>query len=208
MSASRLLLPVLVLSLFSQYQVGGAAPDLSKKYAMILSSILEGRVMDEGSAYAEAEGYVVTDKRNITLHDFGSGYAVEGTFRSPQAGRVTLNLMDESEDNIILHVDARYNWYTSKEVLVLNTHTVNGGWGQEEKPLTTNFDFTPNVRVTVRVEAEAGRFSIFCNGRYVDYYNHRLPVNEVKKIQLIYEDDNENPIGELESLAVIFPPRE
>ena len=137
MSASRLLLPVLVLSLmFSQYPVGRAAPDLSKKYAMILSSILEGRVMDEGSAYAE--DYVVTDKRNITLHDFGSGYAVEGTFRSPQAGRVTLNLMDESEDNIILHVDARYNWYTSKEVLVLNTHAVNGGWGQEEKPSTTN----------------------------------------------------------------------
>ena len=180
MATPKLFLPILVLSLFAQYSVGQVAPD----------------------------GSVVTYKHNITVHDFGSGYAVEGTFRSPQAGRVTLNLVDDSEDNIILHVDARYNWYTSKEVLVLNTHTVNGGWGQEERPLTTNFDFTPDVRVTVRVEAEDSSFLIFCNGRYVDYYNHRLPVTEVKKVQLIYEDDNENPTGELESLAVFFPPRE
>ena len=75
-----ILLPVLVLtmlSLFSQYPVGRAAPDNN---AMILLSILEVRDMNEEPSprpTLKELASMVTDKRNITLHDLG--LAVEGT---------------------------------------------------------------------------------------------------------------------------------
>ena len=88
--------------------------------------------------FAEVAQTEVVDRRNITLAEFGDGFAVEGTFTAPNAGRVSMNLMDELGENIILHVDAQY-WYYSERALVLNALHRDSGWGPEKR--SYRFDF-------------------------------------------------------------------
>lgn len=148
----------------------------------------------------EAAQTEVVDRRNITLDEFDVGLAVEGTFIAPDAGRVSMNLMDELGKTIILHVDARYDWYSSHEVLVLNTF--KGSWGAEQRP--PRFDFTPGIPVKVRVEAGPEHFRIFCNCEEIAYYKYRLPVTLVKVIELVFQDHHSTQYAELKSLAIIY----
>ena len=140
--------------------------------------------------------------RHIVLDDFGVGSAVKMTYLAPNKGRVSLNLMDEVENSIVLHVDARYDWSYSVEKLVLNSYSANVGWGSELKP--QGFDFTPGILVTVRVETEADRFIIYCNDREIGQFEYRLPVTSVKKLQVIFEDNNAEQKAEFRSLAFYF----
>ena len=140
--------------------------------------------------------------REIVLDDFGIGSAIKMTYLAPTKGRVSLNLMDEVEKDIVLHVDARYDWYSSVKQLVLNAYEAGVGWGSELKP--AGFDFTAGILVTTRVEAEADRFIIYCNDREVGQFEYRLPVTSVKKVQVIFEDNNAEQKAEFRSLAVHF----
>ena len=149
----------------------------------------------------EAAQTEVVDRRRITLEEFDVGFAVEATFMAPDAGRVSLNLMDETGQNIIIHVDARYNWYSSREVLVLNT-LMSGSWGPEQRP--PGFDFTPGIPVKVRVEAGPEHFRIFCNCEEVAYYKYRLPADKVKVMELVFQDHHSTQAAELKSLAIFF----
>ena len=214
MNGMKLTPPMLFLSvlvLLSQYEIGHTSPGpVSREHARILSSLLgeqkrlsQHPMFDDNNNMVYIDSLEVIDKRNITLSDFGPGYAVEGTFTAPSAGRVTMNLMDAFEENIIFHVDARYNWNSSYRVLVLNSMTNGEGWGEEKRSF--NFDFTSGIEVTVRVEANDLGFTIFCNDQESESYNHRLDVTAVRKIQMIYEDYSDNEFAKLESLAVFFP---
>ena len=140
--------------------------------------------------------------RQIVLDDFGVGSSVEVTYIAPSKGRVSLNLMDEVEKNILLHVDARYDWSYSVETLVLNSYEAGVGWGNELKP--EGFDFTPGKTVAMWIEAEADRFIIYSNDRKIGQFEYRLPVTSVKKVQVIFEDNNAEEKAEFTSLAFYF----
>ena len=142
--------------------------------------------------------------RHIVVDDFGVGSAVEMTYMSPSKGRVTLNLMDETEENIMLHVDARYKWSYYVDTLIVNYHKKGKGWILSERLTPEGFDFTPGMLVTVRVEAEADKYIIYCNDREIAQYEHRLPVTSVKKVQAVFEDNNAEQKAELRSLAFYF----
>ena len=144
-----------------------------------------------------------TYKRQIVLDEFEIGSAVKITFRAPSKGRVSTNLMDEAGENVVLHVDARYYWYSSVKQLVLNAYEAGVGWGTEKKP--SGFDFTPGILVTVRIETEQDRFIVYCNDREVGQFEYRLPVTSVKKVQVIFEDNDAEPKAEFKSMAVYFP---
>ena len=167
-------------------------------------------IQDEPSARPGLERFVYaadipsygTYHRHIILDDFGVGSAVGAYYVAPNKGRVSLNLIDEAEENIVLHVDARYRWSSAVDSLVLNTYEAGVGWGSEEKP--DGFDFTPGILVTVHVVAEADSFTIFCNGLLIGHYEYRLPVTSVKKLQVVFEDNNAEQQAEFKSLYVYF----
>ena len=62
----------------------------------------------------------------ISVDSLSSG-AVEAVYQSPNKGRVSLNLLNSNNDTLI-HVDARFDWYGWMNILVLNSKTANGGW--------------------------------------------------------------------------------
>lgn len=153
--------------------------------------------------FVEAAQTEVVDKRTIALDDFDDGYVVEWTFLAPDAGRVSMNLKDELGKDVILHVDARYNWYSSNNVLVLNTF--HGSWYPEQRP--GGFDFTPGILVKMRVEAGQDRFRIFSNTHQIAEYQYKLPVTSVKMVEMIFQDHHSTEKAKLKSITVSFAPR-
>lgn len=106
----------------------------------------------------------------IVLTKFEVGMAIEVTYITPDNGRPTMNLKDDS-GNIVLHVNPRWD----EKVFVLNTH--KKGWGHEERP--RGFDFSSGVPITIRVEAKSDHFVILVNGNVIHYYKYRIPVNDI-----------------------------
>ena len=129
---------------------------------------------------ANAQNFNISN-HYILVDDFGVGSTVEMSYKAPLKGRVRLNLIDEAEGNIVLHVDVRYD---QGGTLALNTFKAGVGWLEE---LTLKgFDFTPWNLVTVRVRAETDKYIIYCNDHEIGQYEHRLPVTSVKKVQVIF----------------------
>lgn len=220
----RSLLPVMVLSVMVvlSYQFHGVqahgggyyanSVQAQGYYADVLSAMMEDGEPDTHPSpnpmfqeFVEAAQTEVVDRRTITLDDFGDGYVVEWTFLAPDAGRVSMNLKNELGKDIILHVDARYNWYSSNKVLVLNTFN-QGSWGQEQRP--TGFDFTPGILVKMRVEAGPNSFRVFSNTYQIAEYQYRLPVTSVKMVEVIFQDHHSTQQAKLKSITVFFAPQE
>lgn len=106
----------------------------------------------------------------IVLTKFEVGMAIEVEYITPDNGRPTMNLKDDS-GNIVLHVNPRWD----EKVFVLNTH--KKGWGPEERP--RGFDFSSGVPITIRVEAKSDYYIILVNGNIIHYYKYRIPVTGV-----------------------------
>ena len=129
--------------------------------------------------------------------------AVEAVYRSPNKGRVHLNLLNSKKD-ILIHVDARFNWFGWRNILVLNSKPANGGWQTEVHPKGFPFPCCEYVTtITLRVEITAGAFIISANGLPVAKYAYRgalrPPVNEV---QYVFQDTGASLKAKLESLTV------
>lgn len=213
------LLPAVVLSVLFALTCGYPGVELQRYYLNAMSDKMErpvgerppSPVLPPGAEpspnptfeeLVEAAQTEVVDRRRITLEEFDVGFAVEGTFIAPDAGRVSLNLMeDETGETIVLHVDVRYNWYSSRQVLVLNTH-MDGSWGPEQRP--PGFDFTSGIPMKVRVEAGPEHFRIFCNCEEVAYYKYRLTPDKVKVIEMVFQDHHSTQAAELKSLAIFY----
>ena len=141
-------------------------------------------------------------ERHITLDKFGVGSAVEATFIAPNKGRVSVNLINEAEDKIILHVDARYNWYTWMNTLILNAYEEGVGWGSEQQP--SGFDFTPGILVRLGIVADEDGFIIYNNGAEVGKFVHRQPVSSVKMVQMVFEDNDAEEKAKFVATTVIY----
>lgn len=109
----------------------------------------------------------------IVLTKFEVGMAVEVIYITPDNGRPTMDLTDDS-GNIVLHVNPRWD----EKAFVLNTH--KKGWGREERP--HGFDFSSGVPITIRVEAKSHHFVILVNGNVIHHYKHRIPVTDVCRV--------------------------
>ena len=110
----------------------------------------------------------------IVLTKFEVGMAIEVRFMTPDNGRPTLDMKDNS-GNIVLSVSPRWD----QRVFVLNTYKQNS-WGPEERP--SGFDFSSGVPVTIRVEAKSDHFVILVNGNIIHDYKYRLPVTGIRNI--------------------------
>ena len=135
---------------------------------------------------AEVDDYIDNPggvHRSIRPDTFKIGYEAGYEIKAaPSTGRVTLDLIDDTNKKIVLHVDARYKWYSSNNVLVFNGY--NGGWGTEQRP--SGFDFTPGKSSLVTVKAETNAFHIHQNGKHIAAFQYRsgLPVTSVNRIRI------------------------
>ena len=143
-------------------------------------------------------------KQSIFVKSMTSG-AVEAVYRSPNKGRVTLNLINSKKD-ILIHVDARFNWYGWRNILVLNSKAASGGWQREAHPKGFPFPCCGYVStITLRVEINAGCFVISANGITVTKYPYRGALRPpVNQIQYVFEDTGASLKAKLESLTVDY----
>ena len=136
----------------------------------------------------EVLGQASPNQHSIRPDRFSVGDTVTYHFLAPETGRVYLDLLDDDGNNVILHVDARYDWSSSRNTLVLNTFQ-NGAWQTEARP--TGFDFSPNTAVTVMVRAKETGFSIFtgkCETQIALFpYRSGLSVESVSRIRVTSE---------------------
>ena len=141
-------------------------------------------------------------KQNITVNSLSSG-VVEAVYRSPNKGRVTLNLLN-SNDDVLLHVDARFDWYGWMDVLVLNSRTAHGGWQEEVHPKGFPFPCCGYVTtIALRVEIGDVAFFISVNGRELAKYPYRDELcPPVTQMEYIFEDTGASVKARLESLSV------
>ena len=152
-------------------------------------------------AFASNEPGVVD--HSISPDDFKIAYAVEGTFRAPNKGRVHLDLIEDQGGIILLHVDARYQ---SPGAGYPNTLIMNSNinvWGKEE--YFNGFDFTPGIVVTLRVEVQDGSFRITSNGQEIGIFQFRVQdVSSVSSIRLRYRDNQAEQKAEILSLSIHY----
>ena len=122
-------------------------------------------------------------EHNIVVDDFKVGYEVALQIKAPDTGLFALNFYN-SDNNIVLHVVARYNWLGERNVLVLNTFQ-GGRWESEVRP--NGFNFQPGIDMTMDVEAESDGFHILQNNEEIVFFPYRsgLPVSSVRRIAVI-----------------------
>ena len=143
---------------------------------------------------------VQSNPNNVYVHlnNFKVGDAVEEAFIAPDKGRVFFNLMGDG-GNVVLHVDARYQWNADSSVLVLNDYT--GTWNQEERP--SGFTFTPGKQVNMKVQAAKTCFRIFCNGREIACFKYRkLPITSVRGVLWSFDDKGATKKADLKSINI------
>ena len=131
--------------------------------------------------------------------------AVEVVYQSTNKGRVSLNLYNNRKD-VLLVVDARFNWYTWRNVLVLNSKPANGGWQTEVHPKGFPFPCCGYVTtITLRVEITAGAFIISANGLHIAKYPYRGALRPpIHQIEYAFEDTGASKPAKLESLTVKY----
>ena len=95
---------------------------------------------------------------------------VEVVYISPATGRVTVNLLNSNED-VLIHIDARYDWGDWKNVLTLNSKKADGRWGKHVQ--VEGFPFEHYITVTLRVEIGESAFIISANGVELTTYEYR-----------------------------------
>ena len=98
-----------------------------------------------------------------------------------------MDLIDDERDNIVLHVDARYDWYSSRNILVLNSFK-DGSWAEEIRP--SGFDFSPKqVNVVVSVGVDGFDIYTVTNAvrKHIAKFPFRLPLESVNRIRVTSE---------------------
>ena len=116
----------------------------------------------------------------VGVSNFEVGMTIKVKVINPSVDRFGINLCG-SDGDILLHLNSRISGQDSKS-LVLN-HRHCGKWGREERP--SGFDFTPGIKATIKFEAKADSFHIYNNGRLLHQFSHRLPLQQVRKIEFV-----------------------
>ena len=150
-------------------------------------------------------GIHLSDATNdyIETEVFHVGMIAKAMYTAPSTERTYINLIDASGGEV-LHMDYRVEWDIDpstgepwKDVLVLNSRASGEGWGTQV--VLNDFYFTPGTKMLICAKAEEGHFAISVNGKQVATYDHRFPVDSVKRISFTTEGDSA-----LELLGVSF----
>ena len=105
------------------------------------------------------------------------GGIIKLSFTNPNKGRINLNFLSKNNDNL-MHMSIRFDWYTWKKVLVLNSRKAGKPWGKEEH--LKGFPFTPNEIVHVNIEITKNGYHISANNKKIgEYPGILLPVDKV-----------------------------
>jgi len=130
---------------------------------------------------------------------------VEVVYISPNKGRVTINLMNSNED-ILIHIDARFEWYSWKQKLILNSKTADGIWA--EQVIAEGFPFPCCGYVTtivLQVEVGDSAFVISANGIEIASYPFVLGLEPpVDAIVYAPDDSQASQQAQFESISIYY----
>ncbi|KAK3596036.1 hypothetical protein CHS0354_032559 [Potamilus streckersoni] len=82
------------------------------------------------------------------------------------------NGMDYEPGHIGLVVDARFSFYSDRNVLVRN-HREHGNWGREEREVS-HFPFIPNVPFDMIILIEDHQYKVAVNNQHLLEFRHRI----------------------------------
>ena len=140
----------------------------------------------------------------VGVESLTTGQTVEIVYKSPNSGRVYVNL-ENSVNDVVLHVDARYNWRDVR-TLVLNTYQYNA-WQEQLK--LHNFPFPCNgerTTITLQITVWENDYLILANGVNITTFTFRgsLTPDTVTEIVVVLDDTNASTLAELEKVSVSF----
>ena len=134
----------------------------------------------------------------------GTYVAVDAVYISPPKGRVFVDLMNANDD-ILLRIDAIFEWYGWKNIVVLNSKKADGDWGEQVE--TDQFPFPccgQQIPIAIRVEIDSS-FVITANGMDVASYPYREGLcPPVDKVIYRFEPSGEHEIAELKTIAFSY----
>ena len=139
---------------------------------------------------------VANARRYINVDKFELGQAAEIAFKAPDRGSIGINFRATGTD-IVFHIAIRYS---TKELVLNSRH--QSKFGAEIRP--PNFLFAPSYDTTVRVEAKEGGMYLYCNGRFIACFPHRMDLKTIRRIGFLYEDDNSPTKAEFKRISVEY----
>ena len=156
---------------------------------LLVSTLLASAAKVHGGGVTETNQTAVTHSIDLVNETLTVGQTITVAYLSPDKGRVTINLFS-AEDDHVLHVDARFDWYGWYKILVLNS-AVGSAWpyDQEEHPSGFPFPSEPNTLIVLHITVKEGFFEIAAKGFLYEYqYRGDLLPATVEKIQYYFED--------------------
>ena len=158
---------------------------------------------DYPASTANPAAIQVFPDKQISLKPGMTSGGVIVIYSSPNKGRVTVNLLNANGD-ILIHIDARFDWYTWKNILVLNSKKVDGNWGVRVQP--DGFPFPCNgytTTIVLQVEIGETAFVISANGKEIATYPYREDLAPpVDAATYYFGDTGASEKAELKSLSV------
>ena len=139
----------------------------------------------------------------IDAEFFKVGMTARAIYTAPGDQATTINLED-ANGGVVLSMGYRFHIGNNpsteqpwEDILILTSKPSDGGWGTEQH--VNDFYFTPGTKMMICAKAEEGHFAISVNGKQVATYDHRLPVDSVKRISFSTSGDSV-----LQTLSVDF----
>ena len=134
-------------------------------------------------------------EKQVNIDTFEVFMGVHCQYVPDGTGHVSVNLVSNDKDSLVVfHHDARADW-KGKDVLVLNTK-VNGKWWHEVRP--TGFPFTPGIKTAVTVLCEQeNQISVYANSNLIAHY--QVPANvdysSIKSILVLASEKRSPDVG-------------
>ena len=124
---------------------------------------------------------------------------MEFMFLTPDKGRVNIDLLNKDDDDL-LQLSIRFDWYTWKKILVLNHKKAGQPWSKEKYP--KGFPFEANKTVHVVIEITTEGYHISANHKKIaEYPANLLPVD---KATYKFEDNGASIKAKLISFKVDY----
>ena len=147
-----------------------------------------------------------TTTQSISVNSMTSG-ALEAVYQSPNKGRISLYLLNGNED-ILIVIDARFDWEGEKNRLVLNSKRAGQPWVVPDEVHPEGFPFPCCgyvSTITVRVEMSDEDFTISANGIEIAKYPYRDGLHPpVTEFRYRFEDTGATKKAQLESLSAYY----
>ena len=143
--------------------------------------------------------------KSVGVESLTAGQIVEVQYKTPDSGRVSVNLRAANGD-YILHADSRIKWYTWTNRYLFNSNT-NGMWQEEQTVLGFPFTCPPvPTTITVRIAVMPKEFVVSVNDIILATYTFRgaLTPDKVVKVECGLDDGTATIMGKVVKISVSF----